>query len=250
MTQVSTCLNCGENIAKKFCPNCGQKSEIHRLSLLHFLTHDIIHGFWHIDKGILFTVKELFIRPGFAAQDYIKGKRVKYFSFFTLLLLVIGAVLFANHYLDSDREFVVITNSGKRLDTEIVSNLKFILLAYIPILAFVSLVFFRRLKLWFSEHLVANTFFFSGILILYIVSYLFSHLIIEKSYWFESFKIILPAFYLCICYYQFTYNSYSFWGFLWRMIASLFFFFILFATLFIIVYNAYDINSFSFVDKI
>ena len=42
----------------------------------HFVMHDLLHGVWHLEKGILFTLKETIIRPGQAALDYIKGKRV------------------------------------------------------------------------------------------------------------------------------------------------------------------------------
>ena len=45
------------------------------------MEHDLIHGVWHIDKGVLFTVKELILRPGDSVRGFIQGKRVGFFSF-------------------------------------------------------------------------------------------------------------------------------------------------------------------------
>src|SRR5687768_14676548 len=83
------CLNCNHQAGNNFCPHCGQKSSTHRYSVMHFVEHDFIHGVWHVDKGILFTIKELFTRPGHSVREFIQGKRVNYFSFVTLILLIL-----------------------------------------------------------------------------------------------------------------------------------------------------------------
>lgn len=59
MKETINCLNCNSKIDGKFCSNCGQNTETHRLSFPHFLLHDIIHGTFHLDKGILFTIKKV-----------------------------------------------------------------------------------------------------------------------------------------------------------------------------------------------
>lgn len=79
-------MNCSEPVSKKFCPNCGQKTDTHRITFKHFILHDILHGVWHFERGILFTLKEAIIRPGNAALDYISGKRVRYYNVFYLIL--------------------------------------------------------------------------------------------------------------------------------------------------------------------
>ena len=61
MSENSNCLNCTAATISKFCSNCGQKTEIHRITLKHFLFHDILHGVWHMEKGIFFTTKEVVI---------------------------------------------------------------------------------------------------------------------------------------------------------------------------------------------
>ena len=88
------CLNCNFDVDNKFCPSCGQKTDTHRIVMKHFVMHDLLHGVWHLEKGILFTLKETIIRPGQAALDYINGKRVRYYNVFYLALLVIGLNIF------------------------------------------------------------------------------------------------------------------------------------------------------------
>jgi hypothetical protein len=76
-----TCLNCEENleISAKFCPQCGQKTDTHRLTIGH-IVHDSVHAITHADKGIFHLLKDLAVRPGVVAREYIGGKRKKYFK--------------------------------------------------------------------------------------------------------------------------------------------------------------------------
>src|SRR5690606_36523782 len=94
------CLNCQQPASGKYCSNFGQKTDTHRITLKHFLAHDLLHGFWHLDRGILFTVKEAIVRPGKAALDYISGKRVRYYNVFYLSLLLIALNVVLWHFAD------------------------------------------------------------------------------------------------------------------------------------------------------
>ena len=51
----------------------------------------MIGGWINIDSGFFFTIKELFIRPGYMINDYITGKRIRYFRPLQMLF-VLGAV--------------------------------------------------------------------------------------------------------------------------------------------------------------
>ncbi len=89
------CLNCNSDVVGDFCSTCGQKTSTKRFSLKHFITHDLIHGVFHLDKGLLFTIKELFTRPGHSIREYVQGKRIKHFNYFTAILILIAK----GHYL-------------------------------------------------------------------------------------------------------------------------------------------------------
>lgn len=155
------CLNCGAPVMQNYCANCGQKSTTHRYSIKHFVAHDFIHGVWHVDKGILFTLKSLFTRPGHSVREYIQGKRVPYFSFVTLILLILtvsGLIAPYTHGNMSD----LMPQGGKGMMNDVEKFIshypKLILIITIPIYSFFSLIWFSKAKLNFSEHLVLNSY--------------------------------------------------------------------------------------------
>jgi len=92
----ANCLNCSSELTtnQRFCANCGQKTAIHRITLPHFI-HEFFHAFTHTDFGIFHLLKELTLRPGTVAREYVNGKRKKYFNPFTFFLLVMALFVFA-----------------------------------------------------------------------------------------------------------------------------------------------------------
>lgn len=87
MQENNNCKNCQSVVAGNFCSTCGQSTNTHRLNS-HFVVHDIQHGLLHFDKGVLYTIKELFTRPGHSIREYIEGKRVKHFKPISLVVLL------------------------------------------------------------------------------------------------------------------------------------------------------------------
>ena len=81
-----TCLNCGTVITDKFCPHCGQKKEVKKLTW-HSLVHEIAHFFSHIEKGFLRTSYQLIIHPGNVIREYLDGKRIQYQKPVSLFLI-------------------------------------------------------------------------------------------------------------------------------------------------------------------
>ena len=156
-----TCLNCNQALATNYCGHCGQKASTHRYSLKHFIEHDFIHGVWHVDKGALYTIKELFTRPGNSVREYILGKRVNYFSFITLLLLTATLSAVLSHYAHLDLNLLVPEAGRKSMNSFekfLSSNPKIILLVTIPFNSFFSYIWFRRAAFNYSEHLVLNSY--------------------------------------------------------------------------------------------
>ncbi|MDR6524942.1 hypothetical protein J2787_000312 [Chryseobacterium rhizosphaerae] len=155
----NTCLNCSQAVTTVYCGSCGQKTSTHRYSLKHFIEHDFIHGVWHVDKGLLFTVKELFTRPGHSVREYIQGKRVNYFSFITLLVLAITFSALISHYSHINFGDLVPESSKSTMNSfqKFTSAYpKIVMLITIPITSFFSYIWFRKASFNYSEHLVLN----------------------------------------------------------------------------------------------
>lgn len=80
---MTNCNNCNHELTGKYCSGCGQPVQLKRIDS-HYIMHEIEHVL-HIEKGILFTIKELLIRPGQNIREFIKDNRMLTFSFSAVL---------------------------------------------------------------------------------------------------------------------------------------------------------------------
>lgn len=83
---MSKCINCGYEGTGKYCANCAQPYEVKRITIAYLL-HEVVHFFTHVDKGFLYTLKQLAIRPGNMQRQYIEGQRAKYQKPFSLFFI-------------------------------------------------------------------------------------------------------------------------------------------------------------------
>ena len=86
-----TCLNCGTEISDQFCPHCGQKKEVKRLTW-HSLVHEVAHFLSHIEEGFIKTSVQLVYRPGRTIREYLEGKRKTYYK--PVALYLVWATIF------------------------------------------------------------------------------------------------------------------------------------------------------------
>lgn len=157
------CKNCGSSVSGNFCSNCGQSANTHKLNI-HFILHDLQHGLFHFDKGILYTAKELLTRPGHTIREFIEGKRVRHFQplSFVIVLATFYGLLY--HYLivvQSKAPFEPkndITGVSGRIVTWITEHFAFDCLILIITTTLVSYVIFKKKQYNFVEHLTLNTF--------------------------------------------------------------------------------------------
>lgn len=99
------CANCDRAIAgpeQKFCPACGQPTPAHRIDW-HFLGHELEHSVLHMDRGVLYTLKQLMLRPGRLIRDYLEGRRAGVVKPVLLVVMTGAAATLVAHYaLDGD----------------------------------------------------------------------------------------------------------------------------------------------------
>ena len=86
---MKKCLNCGEQITQKFCPNCSQKSSTSRITLRSFF-HDLIDAIITLDSKFLRTVYALYKNPGKFIKEYLSGKRIRFASPLKFFFFVIA----------------------------------------------------------------------------------------------------------------------------------------------------------------
>ncbi|SIP89118.1 DUF3667 domain-containing protein [Solilutibacter tolerans] len=101
MEDTQNCRNCDRVIdvpGQKFCPNCGQATPTRRIDW-RFLGHELEHSVLHMNKGILYSLKQLMLRPGYFIHDYLDGKRVGIVKPMLLVVMMGAAATLIAHYL-------------------------------------------------------------------------------------------------------------------------------------------------------
>jgi len=218
------CLNCGNDLIGKFCSNCGQKSDTHRITLKHLIFHDIIHGTFHFEKGMLFTAKQALLRPGKTALDYISGKRVNYYNIFYFILISIGIIALLYHFLATDSTLKSqdeMNAAGEKVDYIFSTYGKFLIFSIVPLTALNSYVLFKRKKLNFSEHIIISGVLLLGIFLILILLMLLGILTTvvfptELSKYLFVFLPFIILFYIVYVYYNAFRKDYTRLGFSYR----------------------------------
>lgn len=91
-----SCKNCNTTIELKYCPNCGQPAKLKRIDG-HYIAHEIEHVL-HFDKGILYTIRELLIRPGANIRRFLAEDRSRLVKPVIFIIVTSLVYTIASHY--------------------------------------------------------------------------------------------------------------------------------------------------------
>jgi hypothetical protein len=146
------CLNCAASLVdgQRFCGACGQQVRQARLTM-RMIGHDLVHALTHADHSIFALVKALAIRPGHVAREYIEGKRKRHFGPWAFLVITVGLasaviVMSGVHWF---RPY-----SDSRAADLLQRHVNLVILLQMPLLATWCVLWFRRERLNYAEHLV------------------------------------------------------------------------------------------------
>lgn len=91
-------------MSEKFCPNCGQSEKPRRIDF-HYVKHEIEHVL-HFEKGILFTIKELLIRPGQSIREFISDDRNRLVK--PIIFIIVSSLIYTvlNHFFHIEEGYV------------------------------------------------------------------------------------------------------------------------------------------------
>ncbi len=70
---MNFCKNCKTEITQNYCPNCGTPNSLKRIDGKYIA--DEIASVFYFNKGILYTIRELVIRPGDTVREFILNDR-------------------------------------------------------------------------------------------------------------------------------------------------------------------------------
>jgi hypothetical protein len=163
------CKNCDATLDGKYCANCGQQSEVHRITF-GYVSHEFFHAVTHADKGFLLLVKNLIVQPGIVAKEYVEGKRKKYFnplSFLVITSAIHAYCAYTSGYFEGvgggggqggggNRRMPALMVEAFKISNENGKWLSLLLIA--PLLAFLSWLLFKRSRYSLAETFVLNSY--------------------------------------------------------------------------------------------
>lgn len=143
---AKNCLNCEHKVYGNYCSNCGQSIHTHRLNW-HYVWHDLPHSFFHVDKGILFTAKELTLRPGKTINAFLAGKRTAYFR--PLMYLIITGTIAGLIHFNAPGGSAFARDEQTQQIMQGMSSFQgkyfnFITIGFLPFQALLTWLFYRR----------------------------------------------------------------------------------------------------------
>jgi hypothetical protein len=72
-------LNCGHQVAERFCPNCGQENIESRKTFHHLFVH-FFEDLTHYENAFWRTIRNLLFKPSALTKEYLSGKRLSYLA--------------------------------------------------------------------------------------------------------------------------------------------------------------------------
>lgn len=117
--RTDRCLNCETPLDPEkdnFCPNCGQLNNTRKETALD-LVRELAGDFLHLDSKVTRNIGPLLFKPGKLTNDYLAGKRARYFHPVRLFLIVTVIMFiiqgFTSHYTaDNEKVDVKEDSSG------------------------------------------------------------------------------------------------------------------------------------------
>lgn len=98
---------------KKFCPNCGEKAEVKRITLGSMIS-DVFSTVTNMDKGFLYNLKNLTLNPQKITSEYINGKRKEILNPVSYLIYAVSIYLIIIIVFDNPKELSDIVDEPRK----------------------------------------------------------------------------------------------------------------------------------------
>ena len=88
---LTFCKRCAQEISGHYCANCGNATELRRIDGSYIANE--VSSVLNFDKGILYTIKELLIRPGLTVRKFIAEDRNRLVK--PVIFIIISSLLYS-----------------------------------------------------------------------------------------------------------------------------------------------------------
>lgn len=171
------CISCKNEHSSDFCPNCGEKSDIKKITFKSII-EDTFSTITNMDRGVLYNVKNLLISPQSFANDYILGKRKGILNPISFLIISVTIYLIFESILrDSTgspvpqiRQEDYLQRVGFAAGKYLAIYFKYFWILCVIPLTISTKIIFRKYN--FVEHLAVNSFILGQATLIGLISYL------------------------------------------------------------------------------
>ncbi|MEO5966804.1 MAG: DUF3667 domain-containing protein [Ferruginibacter sp.] len=189
---MTNCIECNEIIENKYCSNCGQPASLKRING-KYLLHEINH-LLHLEKGFLYTVKELFIRPGESVKVFITQNRMKLVKPIVFIIVTSLIYTIVNHYFSFDKEAFNIDTikdeKAKNILNWVNANYGYSNIVLGAFIAFYVKIFFNNYRYNYFEILILLYYAMGMSMLIFSLFAIFQGLTQIKSFYFGSIAAI------------------------------------------------------------
>ncbi|HRJ31630.1 MAG TPA: DUF3667 domain-containing protein [Cyclobacteriaceae bacterium] len=248
-----TCINCQQEVTGKFCPNCGQRTNVKRITFREGW-NDFWSRVYGFDGMFPRTIRDLTVRPGKVAQHYISGNRVLYYGpvgyFFLMLTLYVLIISLLEIDMAEMAKAInpyaeIKEGSGqeqfnKGLMGWIKDNQRMVSFIFVPFYVFGASLFFRKNKYNLLEHSIL-VFYTQGHYMWLSIAYLAIFKLTGKHLNVFLFATTSALYYAWAC--SQLYQSYKAgWAFVRGIFVHLFFWFSIFLVTAVLMIIAFILN--------
>lgn len=152
---MTNCKNCNKIINENFCSNCGQPGKVKRIDG-HYIVHEIEHVL-HFERGILYTIRELLIRPGQNIRDFIGENRSRLIK--PIIFIVVTSLIYTliSHFFHIEEGYIKLGDAGTAtiaINNWIQNHYGYANIIMGMFIAFWLKIFFRKYNYNFFEILI------------------------------------------------------------------------------------------------
>jgi len=175
---MNNCSNCNNELTGKYCSNCGQAVTVKRIDG-HYIVHEIEHVL-HFERGILYTIRELLIRPGQNIRNFIDKNRSRLVK--PIIFIIVTSLIYTliSHYFHIEEGYIKLDDTKgsatNAIDNWIQNHYGYANIISGIFIAFWLKIFFRKYDYNFFEIVILLCFLIGMGMLLFSVFALFEGL--------------------------------------------------------------------------
>ena len=111
------CNKCQSRTTENYCSNCGNPRELKRIDQNYIFSE--IGSVLNFDKGILYTIKELLIRPGVTIRKFIGEDRNRIVK--PIIYIIVSSLIYTilREFLNFEDDYIYVDNLDSSTSTKI-----------------------------------------------------------------------------------------------------------------------------------